>query len=301
MKGIKHFMEKEKIAGMVFMAPWIIGVLIFTAFPVLSSLVISFANYDMLSAPKFIGFGNYTRMLTSDPKFWKSLKITLELVLIAIPLRLLVSLSVAMLLAQKRKGVGIYRSAAYIPSLIGGSVAIAVMWKRLFAVDGLVNNLLHILYLPSGTNWLGNPKTAIWTIIILMAWQFGSSMLIFVAGLKNIPDSYYEAAGVDGAGKGKKFFYITLPMLSPIILFNLIMQTISGFMVFTPSYLITNGGPLDSTKVYAMYMFQKGINFGEMGYSSAMAWVMLILISAITILIFKTSDKWVYNESEGKE
>lgn len=297
---LRQFFEKEKIAGLVFVAPWLIGFLVFTAFPILCSLFLSFTEYDMMSAPVFIGFRNFIKMFTKDPKFWKCFGVTLYLVAVAIPLRLVVSLLVAMLLTKPHKGLGIYRSAAYIPSLIGGSVAVAVIWRQLFSPTGLVNDILKLIHLPSDTNWLGNKDTAIWTIIILMAWQFGSSMLIFIAGLKNIPQMYYEAASVDGAGPLKKFFCITLPSLSPIILFNLIMQTISGFMVFTPSYIITNGGPLDSTRVYAMYLFQRGFDFYEMGYASAMAWFMLIIISVVTCLILKSSNKWVFYENKGE-
>lgn len=300
MDKIRQFFEKEKIAGLVFVAPWLIGFLVFTAFPILCSLFLSFTEYDMMSAPVFIGFRNFIKMFTKDPKFWKCFGVTLYLVVVAIPLRLVVSLLVAMLLTKPHKGLGIYRSAAYIPSLIGGSVAVAVIWRQLFSPTGLVNDILKLIHLPSDTNWLGNKDTAIWTIIILMAWQFGSSMLIFIAGLKNIPQMYYEAASVDGAGPLKKFFCITLPSLSPIILFNLIMQTISGFMVFTPSYIITNGGPLDSTRVYAMYLFQRGFDFYEMGYASAMAWFMLIIISVVTCLILKSSNKWVFYENKGE-
>lgn len=300
MDRLRRFFEKEKIVGCVFIAPWLIGFLVFTAFPILCSLFLSFTKYDMMSPPAFVGFDNFIKMFTKDPKFWKCFSVTLYLVVVAIPLRLVVSLLVAMLLTKPHKCLGVYRSAAYIPSLIGGSVAVAVIWRQLFAPTGLINELLAVFHLPSETNWLGDKNTAIWTIIILMAWQFGSSMLIFIAGLKNIPLMYYEAASVDGANGIHKFFHITLPSLSPIILFNLIMQTISGFMVFTPSYIITNGGPLDSTRVYAMYLFQRGFDFYEMGYASAMAWFMLAIIAIATTLILKGSDKWVFYENKGE-
>lgn len=297
MKRIKDFINKDIIIGSIFILPWVIGVLVFTAFPFLFSLYLSFTKYDMLSSPQWIGLANYIKIFTNDPKFFESLFVTFKLVFIAIPLRLVISLLIALLLVRPRKGVGIYRSIVYIPSLIGGSVAIAVMWRNLFSVNGLINSLFGTVGLPSDTNWLGNVVTALIPIIILMAWQFGSSMLVFVAGLKNISQSYYEAAGVDGANKFRMFFSITLPMLSPIILFNLLMQTISGFMVFTPSYLITQGGPLNSTKVYAMYMFQEGINQGKMGYASALAWIMVIIIGIATGLILKSSNKWVFYEN----
>ncbi len=293
------FLNKKTVAGSLFILPWVAGFFVFTAFPFLFSLFLSFTQYDMLSPPSWVGFANYVEMFLHDTEFRTVLGVTFRMVFISVPLRLIVSLLIALLLAKPRKASGLYRTLLYLPSLVGGSVAVSIVWRNIFAVDGLVNGFLANIGLPNDINWLGNPSTALIPIILLLTWQFGSSMLIFVAGLKNIPISYYEAARVDGAGAFRVFFSITLPLISPLILFNLVMQTISGFLVFTPSYLISNGtgGPLNSTKVYAMYLFQKGIEEGEMGYASAMAWVMVVLISLITVFILKSSKRWVFYQT----
>jgi multiple sugar transport system permease protein len=192
---------------------------------------------------------------------------------------------------------GMYRTALYIPSIIGGSVAVAVMWRQLFGNEGAINSFLELMGFEP-VSWLGNASTAIWTLVVLYGWQFGSSMLIFLAGLKNIPQTYYEAASVDGANAWQRFYKITIPLLTPVILFNVVMQTIQGFMAFTPSYIITEGGPMNSTLLYVLYMFERAFTFFDMGYASAMAWVMLIIIAILTALIFKSSPYWVHYESD---
>ncbi len=289
----------DAIAGYAFIAPWLVGFSAFVIAPILISFFLSFTRYDILSAPRWVGVANYARMLTRDPKFWHSLGVTLVTVLVSVPLRLAFALCVAMLLNTRRRAVALYRALYYLPSLIGGSVAVAVMWRQLFGNDGAVNALLSLVGLPSRISWLGDPRLALWTIILLLVWQFGSSMLIFLAGLKNIPATYYEAATVDGAQGWQRFFRITLPLLSPVILFNLVMQTIGSFLVFTPSYIITRGGPLDSTLVYALYLYQRGFEYFEMGFASAMAWTILVVIAGSTALIFRSSTAWVYYEAKG--
>ncbi len=297
---MKKWFDKDNTVGYVFILPWLIGFFAFTLTPILTSLYLSFTDYDLLSPPRFSGISNYIKMLTDDPRFWKSMGVTLHYVFVSVPLRLIFALAVAMLFTVRTKMVGIYRAVYYIPSLIGGSVAIAVLWKRIFDSDGVVNAILAIFGVSSQTNWLGNPGTALWTLILLAVWQFGSSMLIFLAGLKQIPVSYYEAAIIDGANSFQKFTRITLPMLTPVILFNLIMQLINGFMSFTQSFIVTNGsgGPLDSLLLYALYLYQKAFSFYDMGYGCAMAWVMLLLIGVLTAITFKTSTAWVYYESK---
>jgi multiple sugar transport system permease protein len=203
-----------------------------------------------------------------------------------------------MLFVQKRMMVGLYRSLFYIPSLIGGSVAIAVMWRQLFGVEGALNSILIYLGIGKNFGWTSNPKTALWTIILLAAWQFGSPMLIFLAGLKQIPTSLYEAASIDGANWWVRFSRITIPMLSPIIFFNLVMQTILGFMMFTEAYIITKGGPFERTMVYTMYLFTRAFNYYEMGYASALAWILLFILAIITLILFKVAPHWVYYESK---
>lgn len=299
---LSKFLDNDNIVGYVFTAPFILGFLIFTLFPIVSSLYYSFTDYNLLDKPNVIGFENYQKIFTDDDKILKSFQVTFTYVFMSVPLRLAFALIVALLLKAAIRGVGFYRSAYYLPSLIGGSVAVSIMWTQIFGEKGLLNSALNAIGIDAATNWIGNPGTALYTLIALSVWQFGSSMLIFLAGLKNIPVSYYEAASVDGANKITQFFKITLPLLSPIILFNLIMQTISAFMTFTPAYIISRGegGPLDNTLLYSLFLYQKAFRFFSMGYASAMAWVMLIVIAAITLTIFQTSKYWVHYESKGE-
>jgi len=296
----KRLLDNDNVVGYIFISPFVVGFLAFTIIPILASLYYSFTDFDLLSAPRFTGLANYIQMFTADQKFIQSLKVTFFFVFISVPLRLLFALFVAMLFTVKSKAVGIYRAVYYIPSIIGGSVAIAVLWKRLFGEDGVVNAILFLFGIDSKVSWLGNPKTAIWTLILLAVWQFGSSMLIFLAGLKQIPESYYEAAVIDGASFWQKFKRITIPMLTPVIFFNLIMQLINGFMSFTQSFIISNGSgsPLDSLLLYALYLYQKAFAFQQMGYGCAMAWVMLVIIGILTAIAFKSSSAWVYYESK---
>lgn len=299
---LQRLRDNEHITGYVFTAPFVIGFLVFTMYPILASLYYSFTDYNLLEAPQWIGFGNYDRMFMKDGKIAKSLQVTFTYVLASVPLRLIFALLVAMLLNTATKAVGIYRSAFYLPSLIGGSVAVSIMWQQIFGDKGLVNSFLALIGIESHTSWIGSPDTALGTLVALSVWQFGSSMLIFLAGLKNIPKDYYEAASVDGASAFRRFFRITLPLLSPIMLFNLIMQTISAFMTFTPAYIISRGegGPLDQTLLYSLYLYRKAFAHFDMGYASAMAWIMLLIVGFLTLLIFKSSASWVHYESKGE-
>ncbi|TWK28666.1 Lactose transport system permease protein LacF [Bacillus licheniformis] len=290
----------DNLAGYAFISPFIIGFLCFTVIPMGASLFLSFTSYDLFTPPKWVGLDNYKAMLADDEKYWGSLKVTFYYVLAGVPLRLAFALFIAVILNRAEKGVGIYRTLFYLPSIIGGSVAVAIMWRNVFGNDGVINALLFFLGFDKKILWYQDPTSALWTLILLSVWQFGSSMLIFLAGLKNIPPMYQEAASVDGANRFQRFFLITLPLLSPIIFFNLVMQTISAFMTFTPAYIISKGegGPLDGTLLYSLYLFQRAFNFFQMGYASAMAWVMLILIGLVTFILFKTSSLWVHYESK---
>ena len=284
-------------AGYLFISPWLIGFMAFVIGPILASLYISFTDYDMLSSPKWVGVANYVTMFADDRRFATALSVTFKFVFYSVPLKLAFALCLAMLFNVKRRGVTWYRSLYYVPSIIGGSVAIAVMWRQLFGNKGAVNGALSWFGL-EGTNWIASLDYALWTLVVLVVWQFGSPMLIFLAGLKQIPGDLYEAAAVDGAGRLRRFAHITLPMLTPVIFFNLVMQMIGGFMSFTQSFLITAGGPMDRTLFYAVYLYEKGFSNFQMGYASAMAWVMLALVALLTALIFKSSSYWVYYESE---
>lgn len=290
------FINKEKNVGIIFCLPFIIGFLVFLIVPMGISLYYSFCDYDILSPAEFVGLKNYIYMFTQDETFWRSMKATIYFALVSVPLRLIFALLVAMILVRPSKAAGFYRAAYYLPSIIGGSVAVAILWKRMFAPDGVVNSLLGMIGIDTKFAWLSDTKTAIWTLIILAIWQFGSSMLIFLSALKQIPKELYEAADVDGANKITKFFKVTLPLLTPTIFFNLVMQMINGFLAFTQSLIITQGKPMDTTLFYAVYMYQQSFNFNKSGYASAMAWVMLLIIAAITFLLFKTKKFWVYEQ-----
>lgn len=291
---IKTELNKNSTAGVVFALPVVIGFLMFMVVPMGMSLYYSFCEFEILGAPKFIGLGNYLKMFTEDETFYKSISVTFFYALVSVPLRLIFALMVAMILQRTTKATGFYRAAYYLPSIIGGSVAISILWKRLFAEDGTFNRILQIIGINSHFSWLGNKHTAIWVLIILAIWQFGSSMLIFLSALKQIPFSLYEASRVDGAGKTNQFFRITLPLLTPTIFFNLVMQMISGFLAFTQCFIITQGRPMSSTLFYSVYMYQQSFEFYNTGYGAAMAWVMLLLISVITVFLFWSKKFWVY-------
>ena len=271
MKMLKKAMNNERTAGMIFTMPFTIGFLLFMIVPMGISLYYSFCSYDILSPPVFTGLQNFKTMF-ADETFYKSIKVTFFFAFVSVPLRLLFALIVAMLLLKSTKLTGFYRAAYYLPSIIGGSVAVAILWKRMFATDGVINKLLQAVGINCTMSWLGNTKTAIWVLIILAVWQFGSSMLIFLSSLKQIPQSLYEAANVDGANGISKFFRITLPLLTPTIFFNLVMQMINGFLAFTQSYIITQGKPMNSTLFYTVYMYQQSFEFYNTGYGAALAW-----------------------------
>lgn len=293
----RRFIHSPDVVGWVFILPWVIGFLAFTLVPMCVSLGLSFTSYNLKTAPKWIGFENFTRMFLDDPLFLKSISVTLFYVFFAVPMKVGFALLIAFLLHRKLRVMNFYRSIYYLPSLIGGSVAVALVWKDMFSTGGTVNALFKSIGLP-GAAWLGDPRYTIWVLILMTVWQFGSSMIIFAAGLKQIPESYYESARIDGASTLRQFLHITLPILSPVIFFNLVMQLISGFMTFTQAFLITVGGPLDSTLFYALYLFRRAFSYFEMGYASAMAWILLIIISVATALVFKSSQYWVFYESK---
>ncbi|NHN32455.1 sugar ABC transporter permease [Paenibacillus sp. S3N08] len=268
--------------------------------PIMVSLYLAFTKYDILSPPEWVGFDNFKEMFTADPRYWKSVKATLIFVFVAVPLRLCFALVIAMLLNTKLRLLGFFRAAYYLPTLIGGSVAVAVMWRQLFGSEGAFNSFLAAVFgVAEKVSWITQPSTAMVTLILLSVWQFGSSMLIFLAGLKQVPHELYEASTVDGANGRQKFISITLPLLTPVIFFNLVMGVINGFKVFTEGLIVTGGGPLDTTLFYALYLYEKSFRYYEMGYGSAMAWVLLLTIGFLTAILFATSKKWVYYESKG--
>lgn len=291
-----RFLHKRSVAGVITCMPFIIGFVMFLAVPMGLSFYYSFCDYDILTPAKLVGIGNYVKMFTRDKTFWASVKATFYFAFASVPLRLIFALIVALILFRQTNMTGIYRAAYYLPSILGGSVAISILWKRMFSADGVVNILLNSMGMDIHFNWIGNTKTAIWVLILLSVWQYGSSMLIFLSAMKQIPGELYEAAEVDGAGGIRRFFRITLPLLTPTIFFNLIIQLIGGFLAFTQSLIITQGKPMDTTLFYALYMYQQSFTFNKAGYGSAMAWAMLAFIGLLTLFLFKTKKYWVYNQ-----
>jgi multiple sugar transport system permease protein len=293
---MRNFFRKNGI-GYLFLSPWIIGILAFTFIPVILSLYFSFTDYEMFNSPKWIGLENYKNIFMNDEQFLESLSVTFRYVFLAVPFELAFALLVALMLYKGLSGLRIYRAIYYVPSLFGGSVAIALLWRQVFGAKGLFNHFLGYFGI-DGVSWIATPEYALYTLIILKIWQFGSPMIIFLAGLQQIPNELYEAASIDGAGKTSQFLRVTIPMLTPIIFFNLVMQIIHAFQAFTPAYVISggSGGPLNSTLFYTLYLYQKGfVNF-QMGYASALAWILLVIIALFTSLTFLSAKKWVHYE-----
>ena len=293
---------RDNLGSYAFLTPWLLGFLVLTLYPMMYSLYLSFTKFNIRTPPEWIGLRNYmvmffgTDTIPLDERFLNSVVVTIKFVFISVPLKLVFALAVAKLMNKKLKLIPLYRALYYIPTLLGGSVAIAVLWRRLFAGDGLINMILASAFgLENLPAWISNPQYALYTLILLAVWQFGSPMIIFLAGLQQIPKEYYEASSVDGAGKIRQFLAITLPSLSPIIFFNFVMQMISAFQSFTQAFIVSggSGGPLDSTMFYSLYLYIKGFGFSEMGYAAAMAWVLLILIAGLTAISFKVSGTLV--------
>jgi oligogalacturonide transport system permease protein len=295
----KKIGAQYKNIGLLYITPWIIGFLVFQLYPFAMSLIYSFTDYSITDTANFIGFKNYVDMFTKDDLFYKSLGTTLAYVFMSVPMKLIFALLVAIMLNVKLRFVNFYRTVYYLPSILGGSVAIAILWRFLFMNDGLVNKAFASIHIPA-VNWLGSPNMALFTISLLTVWQFGSSMVLFLAGLKQIPQELYEAGIVDGASQIRMFFTITIPMLTPIIFFNLIMQMVNSFQDFTGAFVITNGGPLNATYLYALKLYDEAFNYYKMGYASALSWVLFIIILAFTALIFKSSNSWTHYEDGGE-
>ncbi|MDR1862463.1 MAG: sugar ABC transporter permease [Treponema sp.] len=286
---------KESAAAYTFLIPWIAGMLVFFAYPFLTSLYLGFTNSRLMSGT-FNGIENFIRMFTRDRNFIKSLQVTTRYALTGVPLKLSFALALALAL---KKGAAFYRTAYYIPSLIGSSVAVAIMWKQLFAKQGIISQA-GLLFGIAPREWLGEPSHALNILILLAVWQFGSSIVIFIAGLKNIPNELYEAARIDGAGPFRCFRHITLPMLSSVIQFNLVLQLIGGFQAFTQGYVITHGGPMNETLFTVQHIYMEVFNGGmRVGYASAMSWILFLLIALITGIVFFSSRFWVFYANEG--
>lgn len=265
----------------------------------LASLYLSFTDFDLLTPPEWVGLDNYTEF-ADDGHLHNAVRVTFLYVFISVPLSVLFALVVAAMLSGSRRGLGLYRSVYYLPSLMGGSVAIAMLWREIFGPNGLVNELLALVGI-NGPSWISRPEYALYTLIILHIWQFGSPMLIFLAGIKQIPVDLLESAAVDGAGRVRRFLLITIPLLSPLIFFNLVLQMINSFKAFTSSFIISGGtgGPADSTLFFTLYLYQQGFTNFKMGFASALAWALLGVTAAFTAGMFLTSRYWVYYADQG--
>ena len=287
--------QAENRVAYFFLAPWFLGLVLITLGPTLVSLYLSFTRYNILRPPRWVGLENYVEMFTQDPQFWAAVRVTFFYVGWTVPLVLVMSLTVATVLNRGLAGLAIYRSVFYIPSLIGGSVAIGLLWREVFGSRGIFNDLL-VLFGIEGQSWVANPATAPWTLVALNVWTFGSAMVIFLAALRQIPAALYEAASIDGASAWVRFRRITLPLLTPVIFFNVVLTMIHSFQAFTQSYIVSNGtgGPAESTLLYTLYLYKRGFVQLDMGYASAMAWLLLITIAIFTGLLFWSARLWVY-------
>ena len=292
--------RREAGAGFAFLSPWLVGFVVLTAFPMVASLYLAFTDYDLFRPPSWVGTENFTKLF-DDPRFWTSARVTAIYVLVGTPIKLAAALLVAMVLNMKHRGQGAYRSIFYAPSLIGASVSIAIVWKAMFIDDGIVDRVQQLFGLPAG-GWVGDPSKTMPMFVLLAVWTFGAPMVIFLAGLKQIPAELYEAASVDGAGPVRKFWRITIPMLSPVLFFNLLLETIGAFQVFGSAFIISGGtgGPADSTLFYTLYLYIKGFAQFDMGYASAMAWVLVVVVGIITAILFKTSNAWVHYSGDNR-
>ena len=292
-KPFWNLQRKEARAFYICVLPWIIGFLAFYLGPIIASFYFSLTKWDLITPPQWIGLDNYVRVFTRDKLFLQSLKVTLTYTLAYVPLDLILGLLIALLLNRPLRGIGFFRTIFYLPSVLTG-VAYVVMWMWVFNPQvGLINTLLSYIGI-KGPRWFLDPHFALWALVMMSIFQVGRSMVIFLAGLQDVPRELQEAASIDGANSWQRFWKITLPMMTPSILFNLIFGLIMTFQSFTNVYVATNGGPLDSTLFYVLYLYKKAFDHLEMGYASALAWILFLLVLLCTLLIFATSGKWVF-------
>ena len=290
--------NNREMLGYLYILPWILGFMLFQLYPLMASLFYAFTDFSITNTPVFVGFANFKTMFFNDPLFYKSLGNTLKYVFMSVPLKIVTALLVAVILNQKLKGINLYRTIYYIPSNFGGSVAISILWRFLFMDSGMVNRLLGVFHIPQ-VQWLSSPKVALFTLSLLSGWQFGSSMVLFLAALKQVPEDLYEAAKIDGGSGIHNFFTITLPMISSVLFFNVLMQLVNAFQDFTGAFVITNGGPLNSTYIFALKLYDEAFTYYKMGYACALSWVLFLLILAFTAMFFRFSEAVTYYEDGG--
>ncbi len=299
--GPRRRRRGENLAGYLFMSPWIAGFLLLTAGPMVASLYFAFTDYNLFDAPKWIGLDNFTEMF-ADPRWRTSVEVTLWYVVVGTPLKLAAALGVALLLNQKRRGQAFYRAAFYAPSLIGASVSVAVVWKAIFSDDAIVDRAQSTLFGMDVGGWTGDPDWIVYSLVALTVWQFGAPMVIFLAGLKQVPRELYEAAAMDGAGAWRRLWHITLPLISPVLFFNVLLETIHSFQIFASAYIVGGGaggnacGPADGSLVYTCYLYVQGFENSRMGFASAMAWLLLLAVGLVTAVLFWSQKRWVHYE-----
>ena len=293
-------MYENKRLGFLFVLPFVLGVLLFKLFPFVMSFALSFTQYDLIAPPQYVGLENYRELMLEDPLFRKSLGVTLLFAVLAVPLRVGFALFIAHVLNFRLHGINFFRAAFYLPSILGGSIAVAVLWRFIFAKHGLVNLLMANVGLEP-IAWLADEHYSMWTIVLLFTWQFGSAMVIFLAALQNVPVSLYEAAECDGASKLQQFWSITVPLITPVIFFNMIMQMVHAFQEFNGPYMITEGGPLSSTYVLALYIYDQSFRFFNLGYGAALSWVLFALVGTLSAISFWSSKYWVFYAGEKEQ
>mgnify|MGYP001301545377 CR=1 FL=1 len=295
----RSLLAKRSQKAYIYILPWLIGFAVLQAYPFIASLFYSFTNYNAFGKLNFIGIDNYKKLFTVDAEFYNSLVVTLKYTLFTVPGKIIFSLIVALLLNRSRKGIGIMRTIYYLPSLFGGSIAVSILWKLMFMDNGLINSIIGLFHIKP-ISWLGNPKVALFTLSTMEMWQFGSSMVMFLAALKQVPKSLYEAAAIDGANKVQIFFKVTFPQITPIIFFTIIMQSINALQNFTSAFVITKGGPVKSTYMLGLKLYYDGFSYHKMGYASASSWIIFMLILTITLILFGTQKYWVFYDDESK-
>lgn len=295
LKSQKHWAKRNR-TGLYYVSIWLIGFAVFQLYPFVTSLFYSFTDYSIFKAPQWVGLDNYIRLFTFDAEFYNSVKVTLQYTFITVPGKVILALIIALILNRNIKGVNWIRTVYYIPSLLSGSVAVSILWKVLFMDEGFINSFLANIHIPI-VSWLGTPHTALVTICMLEIWQFGSSMVMFLAALKQVPVSLYEAAKIDGARPWTIFRKVTFPMISSVAFFNIIMQLIQALQNFTSAFIITNGGPSKGTYVLGMKLYTDAFRYFRMGYACATSWIMFVIMLAMTLILFGTSKKWVYYDN----
>lgn len=291
--------RREELAGWVFASPWLIGFLLFTVGPMIASSFFAFTEYDVLTPPKWVGWANFDKALTDDPKVWQSVKVTTIYAVVSVPLQIGFGLLLALLLNARIRGLQFYRTIYYLPSVLSG-VAVALLWRWIYAPTfGLINSFLATFDI-QGPGWLGDKDWALTSMIGMSLWHVGGGIVIYLAGLQGVPSELYEAAHVDGGGRWTLFWHITLPMITPVLFYNLVIGIITALQIFTQALIMTNGGPHEATLFMVMYLYRNAFQFFKMGYASVLAWILFAYILALTLVVYRSSGFWVFYAGELK-